>query len=109
MKKQSSKLLFLLKSHTLIPNIKLHLAKRLGKKEKLADPSFIFYSRCGYFPNLKDPKTFNEKITWLKNNYRNPLWQRCTNKLEMKSFLAEIGLGEYAVKTLGGPYLSSKE
>lgn len=49
---------------------------------------------CGYFPNLKDPKTFNEKVQWLKLNYF-PQDERVismTDKYKVHSVLTEKGL-----------------
>ena len=36
----------------------------------------VFKKRMGYYPNLENPKTFNEKICWLKINYYSPLCYR---------------------------------
>lgn len=48
-----------------------------------------FYEMLGYFPNLKTPKTFNEKLNWLKLNYFNPLELRCEDKIEFKKYIKE--------------------
>lgn len=37
----------------------------------------MFYKRTGYYPDLDNPKTFNEKLQWLKLNNHNrsiPVW-----------------------------------
>ena len=44
----------------------------------------------GEFPDLDNPKTFNEKIHWLNLNYQNPLITRCCDKYEMKNYVREI-------------------
>ncbi len=49
---------------------------------------------CGYKPNLKDPKTFNEKIQWLKIYYYpfNELAIRMTDKVEIHSVVKELNV-----------------
>ena len=56
---------------------------------------------CGYPFDLEHPRSFNEKISWLKFHYRNPLWERVADKLECKKYLEEIGLGKYVVPVYG--------
>ncbi len=56
---------------------------------------------CGYPFDLEHPRSFNEKISWLKFHYRDPLWERVADKLECKRFLEEIGLGKYVVPVYG--------
>jgi hypothetical protein len=43
----------------------------------------------GYKPNLKEPKTLNEKIQWLKLNDRTPLHTLCSDKLEVRNYIKE--------------------
>lgn len=53
---------------------------------------YMFYLR--EFPNLDNPRKFNEKIHWLNLNYSNPLITRCCDKLEMKNYVEErLGSG----------------
>lgn len=60
-----------------------------------------FYREVGYFPNLDNPKTFNEKINWLKLYYKNDNLSRCVDKYEFKDYIKEQ-LGEgYTVPLLG--------
>ena len=40
----------------------------------------------GYFPNLKKPTTFNEKLQWLKLNDRNDLYTKLTDKYAVDQF-----------------------
>lgn len=51
--------------------------------------------------NLKNPKTFNEKIQWLKLNDRKPEYTRMVDKVEAKNFVASIIGKEYIIQTLG--------
>lgn len=60
-----------------------------------------FYSRMGRFPNLKDPKTFNEKLQWLKLHDRKPEYTRMVDKYEAKQYVSDIIGEEYTIPTLG--------
>lgn len=55
----------------------------------------------GCWPNLKDPKTFNEKLTWLKLHDHNPLYTRMVDKYEAKRYVADIIGEEYVIPTCG--------
>ncbi len=43
----------------------------------------------GVFPNLKNPKTLNEKIIWLKLNDRTPLHTQCADKYAVREYVGE--------------------
>ena len=51
--------------------------------------------------DLKNPKTFNEKLQWLKINDRRPEYVRMVDKYAAKEFAARIIGNEYIVPTLG--------
>lgn len=53
--------------------------------------------------NLKDPKTFNEKVQWLKiHSFPNdPVVVRCADKFAVRGYVEEKGLGETLVPSLG--------
>ena len=46
-----------------------------------------FYKEVGYQLNLKNPKSFNEKIIWKKINDRNPLLPMTTDKYAVRSYI----------------------
>lgn len=51
--------------------------------------------------DLKNPKTFNEKLQWLKINDRNPMYTKMVDKYEVKNYIIkELGT-EYIIPTLG--------
>lgn len=60
-----------------------------------------FRSRFGYPLDLKNPKTFNEKLQWLKLHDRNPLYTKLVDKAEVKPWVAERIGWEHVVPTLG--------
>ena len=60
-----------------------------------------FKKHIGYFPNLKSPKTFNEKLQWLKLHDRKPIYTTMVDKCEAKKYVADIIGDEYIIPTLG--------
>jgi hypothetical protein len=40
-------------------------------------------------PNLDNPKTFSEKIQWIKIYDRNPIFTKLSNKIEVREFVAD--------------------
>ena len=55
----------------------------------------------GYFINLDNPRSLNEKINWLKLNYRNPLMKICADKYTFKEYIkSQLGEG-YTIPLLG--------
>lgn len=67
------------------------------KEEILKD---AFRNRFGYELNLNDPKTFNEKIMWMKLYYQNPLVTKCCDKFAVKDYVSETIGKQYAVETI---------
>lgn len=60
-----------------------------------------FVCRMGRFPNLKNPKTFNEKIQWLKLHNRKPEFSQMVDKYEVKQLISKKLGEEYLIPTLG--------
>lgn len=51
--------------------------------------------------NLTNPKTFTEKMQWLKLHDRNPLYHDLVDKYKVKPIIASVIGDEYIIKTLG--------
>lgn len=51
--------------------------------------------------NLKNPKSFSEKLQWLKLYDHNPLYTKLVDKVAVKEYVAEILGSEYIIPTLG--------
>lgn len=51
--------------------------------------------------NLDNPKGFNEKLNWMKLNYRNPMFTMMADKYWVKQYVAEKIGKEYVVPCLG--------
>ncbi|MCR4695126.1 MAG: glycosyl transferase [Pseudobutyrivibrio sp.] len=70
----------------------------------LDDEKFLikqFKIRTGYELNLDKPKTFNEKIQWLKVNYYNPMYTELTDKIRAKEIVGNIIGNEHIIPTIG--------
>src|SRR5690554_3787274 len=61
----------------------------------------LFPLRTGYKLNLKNPRTYNEKLQWLKLNYRNDLYPKLVDKYEFKEYARKIVGDKYIIKTYG--------
>lgn len=55
----------------------------------------------GVFPNLDNPKTYNEKLQWLKLNDIHPEYTHLVDKYESKEYVRKIVGDEYIIPTLG--------
>lgn len=51
--------------------------------------------------NLKNPITYNEKLQWLKLNYRKPVMTKMVDKFEAKKWIRQIVGEEYVIKNYG--------
>ena len=60
-----------------------------------------FRHRVGYWPNIKHPRTYNEKLQWLKLNDRHSEYTKMVDKIEAKKYVASIIGEKYIIPTLG--------
>lgn len=70
----------------------------------MSDEAYLklaFRMEMGKKLDLKDPKTFNEKLQWLKLYDRKPEYTRMVDKYEAKQYVAERIGEEYIIPTLG--------
>ena len=83
--------------------------KKILKKIKydlrfLPDKMYLqlyYFAQFKKFINFKNPKTYNEKLNWLKINDRNPEYTKMVDKYEAKEYAASIIGDEYIIPTLG--------
>lgn len=61
----------------------------------------MFYLKMDKKLNLKNPKTFNEKLQWLKLYSRQPEYTKMVDKFAVKGYVASIIGEEYVIPTLG--------
>lgn len=55
----------------------------------------------GALPNLKAPKTFDEKLIWLNFYWQHPLKTICGDKYEMRDYVERHGLSQILTPLLG--------
>lgn len=60
-----------------------------------------FYDVFGRFMDFSNPKTFNEKLQWLKVYNRKPEYTMMVDKYAVKSYVANLIGKEYIIPTLG--------
>ena len=63
--------------------------------------SLLFRLKMGYWMDWKNPKTFSEKLQWLKLYDRNPEYTTLVDKHAVKDYVANIIGKEYIIPTLG--------
>lgn len=63
--------------------------------------SLLYRMRLGKWPNLKNPKSYNEKLQWIKLYDRRPEYSIMVDKYEVKKYVAERIGEEYIIPTLG--------
>lgn len=63
--------------------------------------SLKYYKNFGRFPQWNNPKTFTEKLQWLKIYNRNPLYSTMVDKYDAKKYVANKIGGKYIIPTLG--------
>ena len=61
----------------------------------------VFKNKLGYDCNLKDPKSYNEKIQWLKLHDRKPEYKFLCDKYEVKRIIGDLIGQQYIIPTLG--------
>lgn len=62
-----------------------------------------YFFRTRKLLNLSKPELYNEKIQWMKLNYKNPLLKQCVDKWSVRQYVTNKGLGHILSKAWG-PY-----
>ena len=62
---------------------------------------FVYKEKTGCDLDLKNPKTFNEKLQWLKLYDRNPQYTKMVDKYEVRKIIEEKIGKEYSIPCLG--------
>lgn len=63
--------------------------------------SLMYYKHFHRFPSLNNPKTFNEKLQWLKLHDRRPEYIKMVDKFAVKQYIASVLGEEFIIPTLG--------
>lgn len=69
----------------------------------LSDSLFLqlkFYLRVGYWPNISNPRSFNEKLQWLKLHDMHPEYTDLVDKASVKDIVASRIGEEYVIPTI---------
>jgi hypothetical protein len=62
---------------------------------------FIYRVTTGKKLRLNPPYTYNEKLQWLKINYRDPLFTKMVDKYEARKYIAQKIGEQYLVPLIG--------
>lgn len=62
---------------------------------------YVFKKEVGYLLNLDNPRSYNEKLQWLKLHYKRPEYTSLVDKVEAKEYVAGIIGNKYIIPTLG--------
>lgn len=76
------------------------LLSRLIKNDKVYI-SIYFHNRMGYWPNLSHPKSFNEKLQWIKLYDRKDEYIKMVDKNTAKDYVSSRIGTDYIIPTLG--------
>lgn len=59
--------------------------------------------------NLKNPTTLSDKVSYIELHEQSPLASMCTDKFEVRKYVADKGLVDILVPLVGGPWKSIDE
>ena len=92
-----------------------YLITRMARKKLLGwapdemSLRLLFRGEMKRWPDLKNPRTYNEKLQWLKLHDRRPLYTQLVDKYAVRRYVAERIGGEYLIPLVGGPWDSFDE
>lgn len=94
----------LLKKYLTDADYRFYAKARMGKYDHLPDDEYLrrmFRAKMGTELNLDHPRTFNEKLQWLKLHNHRPECTMMVDKYEAKEYVAGIIGEEHIIPTLG--------
>lgn len=62
---------------------------------------YVYKEHMGKNLNLDNPKTFNEKLQWLKLNNRNNMYTKLVDKYEVREYVSKVIGSNYLIPLLG--------
>lgn len=86
------------------PEKVVFLLDKAGLSKMIPDKAYLklkFRASMDRKLNLKNPKTYNEKLQWLKLYDRKPEYTKIVDKYDVKAYVAEKIGPEYIIPTLG--------
>lgn len=86
------------------PQLLVSAAGKRGLFNWISDERYLklmFNVKMGKELNLNDPKTFNEKLQWLKLNDRKPEYTQMVDKYAVRQYITDTIGDEYLIPLLG--------
>lgn len=86
------------------PEFRIRINSKLGLYNNMDDMKYLsklFRASMGYKLNNENPKTFNEKLQWLKLYDRNPEYTIMVDKYRVREYIAKKIGEEYLIPLLG--------
>lgn len=80
---------------------------KIKMNENLSDEEYIkknYKENTGKELNLDTPRTFNEKLQWLKLYDRNSMYTKMVDKYLVKNYVSKIIGDKYIIPIIGGPW-----
>lgn len=74
-----------------VKNIILTPMNLLYKLNPEANLKILYYLKTGRKLNLKKPKTYSEKLQWMKLYYKNKLLPICADKYKVRQYVKQCG------------------
>ena len=65
---------------------------------------YMYRKVMGKKLDLENPRTFNEKLQWLKLHDRRPEYTKMVDKYEVRQYIKEKIGEEYLIPLVGGPW-----
>jgi len=93
-----------IKKYILDSNYRFLINASLGRYNKMPDNEFLtkkFRAIMGKELNLENPTTFNEKLQWLKLNYRKDYLTTIVDKYAVRDYIKEKLGEEYLIPLIG--------
>jgi len=88
----------------LIPSTVFGYFARSKISHCVSDKAYLkmqYRANVGKKLNLKKPRTFNEKLQWLKLYNRNPIFTSMVDKYEVREFVSQRIGEEYLIPLIG--------
>ena len=77
----------------------LALVKFLGGMK--AKEKIVYYNHTKQWPNLKNPKTWGEKLLWLNHHWQPEIKSVCADKYRVRDYIQQKGLERILIPLLG--------
>lgn len=85
-------------------NYRFLINASMGRYDSYPDDKYLkkmFHAALGRELDLEDPKTFNEKLQWLKLHDRRPEYTMMVDKYRVRDYIAKVLGEEYLIPLLG--------